>query len=140
VPTRSVLQSLAAAAVHEPNVDFEADVSGMTKAAEATRYAAVTHAVRAATTAAGSCVPGDVLGIIAGEVVEIGTSVAQISTALLARLFDTDAELVTLIRGSQMDDDSMRATREWIAREHPQAEVTSHDGGQDLWPLLIGVE
>jgi uncharacterized protein len=140
VPTRSILQSLAAAAVHEPSLEFDADVSGMTKAAEATRYAAVTHAVRASTTAAGPCVAGDVLGIIAGEVVEIGSSMAQVSTALLARLFDTDAELVTLIRGEQMDAESMRVTREWIAREHPQAEVTSHDGGQKLWPLLIGVE
>jgi len=29
---------------------------------------------------------------------------------------------------------------EWIERTYPLVDVVSHDGGQPLWPLILGVE
>ena len=28
----------------------------------------------------------------------------------------------------------------WLSAEHPMVEVTAYDGGQPLWPVIIGVE
>lgn len=47
----------------------------MGRAAGATRYAGVTIAAKTSTTGAGTCQPGDVLGLVHGDIVEIGDDV-----------------------------------------------------------------
>ena len=48
------------------------DVIAMGRAAGATRYAGVTIAAKTSSTGAGTCHPGDVLGLVHGDIVEIG--------------------------------------------------------------------
>ena len=78
VPTRSPVQGLAAVAVHDPDRRFEDDVIHMAESAASTRWAEVTVAEREALTSAGRCQAGDVLGLIAGEVVAIGSDVVVV--------------------------------------------------------------
>jgi hypothetical protein len=75
IPARSIVQSLAALAVHDPGARFVDDVIAMTRAVVATRYAAVTIASKDALTSAGPCRAGDVLGLAEGDIVEIGSDV-----------------------------------------------------------------
>ena len=140
VPTRSIVQSISAVAVHDPELDFDADVIAMTRTASATRYAGVTTAIREVQTAAGKCVPGDIIGMVSGDIVHIGQDLAEVAQALLSRMLVTDAELVTVIAGEGVGDDVMDSVRSWLEREHPTAEVITHHGGQPSWSLLMGVE
>ena len=140
LPTKSIVQSLAAAAVHEPSADFDEDVVAMTNAAGATRYAAITVATREVLTTAGVGRPGDVMGLIDGDFVEIGEMAADVATAVLERLLSGAGELVTLVRGSDADDELVRRVTGAIRSKHPGVEVTVYEGGQPLWPLIIGVE
>ena len=71
MPTRSPVQGLAAVAVHDAARRFDDDVVAMAEAAAATRFAEVTVAAGGADLGR-ICRPGDVLGLIDGEVVEIG--------------------------------------------------------------------
>jgi dihydroxyacetone kinase-like predicted kinase len=74
IPTRAQVQGLAALAVHEPGRSFDADVVAMTAAAGHTRHGAVTHARQRAMTMAGPCEPGDVLGVVEGDFVAVGST------------------------------------------------------------------
>jgi len=140
VPTRSIVQTLAAVAVHESAARFEDDVVSMTRAAGATRYAGVSIASRAAVTSAGRCAIGDVLGIVESDVVEIGESVDDVAMRVLARLLSTGGELVTIVRGDDADDTMVSAFARTVRRKYPVVEVVVYDGGQPFWPLIIGVE
>jgi len=140
VPTRSIVQTLAAVAVHDASATFDDDVVAMTRAAGDTRYGGVSVAVREAFTSAGVCHVGDVLGIVAGDVVEIGDDVADVAVRLLARLLSTGGELVTLVRGDEVDDAVVDTVRRRVRREQPGVEVQVYDGGQPYWPLIVGVE
>jgi DAK2 domain fusion protein YloV len=140
VPTRSIVQTLAAVAVHDPSASFDDDVVAMTRAAGDTRYAGVSIAVREAFTSAGVCRVGDVIGIVAGDVVEIGDDVEDVAVRLLGRLLSTGGELVTLVRGEEADDAVVEAVRRRIRREQHGVEVQVYDGGQPYWPLIVGVE
>lgn len=140
VPTRSVVQSLAAVAVHDASRNFDDDVVTMTRAAGATRYGAITHAVRAALTTAGECVVGDVLGLIDGDIVELGVSESDVSRAVLARMLAVGGELVTIVSGSQSHERDVDALMNWVQASFPGTDVVHHVGGQPLWPLIIGVE
>lgn len=140
IPTRSIVQSLAAVAVHDPGSRFDDDVVSMTRAAGATRYAAVTIASRAALTTAGPCAVGDVLGLVDGDIVVVGREVAEVAREILDRMLAIGGELVTLVLGADAGDDLRSGLPDWLAQVHPLAEVVVHDGGQPLWPLIMGVE
>ena len=140
IPTRAVVQTLAAVAVHDPGAAFDDDVVAMTRAAGATRYAAVTVASRAALTTVGPCEPGDVLGLVDGDIVAVGGDLDEVARDLLARMLAVGGELVTLVPGADATDALRGEMVEWIERTYPLVDVVSHDGGQPLWPLILGVE
>jgi dihydroxyacetone kinase-like predicted kinase len=139
IPTRSMVQSLAAVAVHEPNALFEDDVIAMTRAASATHYGAITIAAREALTSMGECRAGDVLGLADGDIVHIGSDPYAVAQAVIERMLTTGSELVTLVAG--LDSAGIpEALETWLARTHPGIDMVVYEGGQPLWPLIIGVE
>jgi len=140
IPTKAIVQTLAAAAVHDPRARFEDDVVAMTRAAGATRYAAVTVASREVLTTAGPCRIGDVLGLVDGDISVVGADSGGVVRDLLNAMLTAGGELVTLVFGSDVTPAFAESVTSWLATEHPMVEVTAYDGGQPLWPVIIGVE
>jgi DAK2 domain fusion protein YloV len=140
LPSRAVVQGLAAVAVHDPARRFGDDVVAMSAAAAATRYGAVTRAASDAQTSAGPCRAGDVLGLIDDDVAMIGDDIAEVSRGLLDRLLIGGGELVTLLTGVDAAADLGSALADYLAATRPVVEVVTLDGGQPLFPLLVGVE
>jgi dihydroxyacetone kinase-like predicted kinase len=112
----------------------------MTRAAGATRYAAVTIAVRDALTMAGPCRTGDVLGVVGGEIAHVGGDMVAVCQAMLDELIAADDSLVTLVTGSDARDADIDFLTSWLGRAHPTIELVVQPGGQPLWPFIIGVE
>jgi uncharacterized protein len=139
VPTRCVIQGLAAVAVHDSARPFQDDVIAMVEAAAATRWAEVVIADREALTSVGRCSPGDVLGLIVGEVVEIGNDLGTVARAVLDRLLGSGGELVTVV-ADDAGQSAVHVIREHLERSQPLVEMTVYDGGESNAPLLIGVE
>ncbi len=140
IPTRSIVQSLAAVAVHDPAAVFDDDVVSMGRSSAATRYGAITIAVRRAVTTAGVCEVGDVLGLVSGDIVEIGSSLAETGVAVARRLLDAGGELVTVVAGEQADEELISTVTQACEDSNSDVEVEVVMGGQPLWPLIIGVE
>ena len=140
IPARSIVQSLAALAVHDPGARFDDAVVAMTRAAGATRYGAVTIASKDALTMAGPCRVGDVLGLAEGDIVDIGAEVAAVATTISDRLLGGGGELLTIVRGSDLGDQEAEQLVDALQRRHPGVDVVAIDGGQPLWPVIVGVE
>jgi uncharacterized protein len=140
IPTAAQIQGLAALAVHEPTAEFDSVVVAMSTAAGHARHAGVTVAESPAMTTAGPCQKGDVLGMVEGDFVEIGDSVAEVGWRVISRLLAAGGELLTLVTGADAepeigDELSARARR---AMEGLEVEVLH--GGQRPYLLLIGLE
>ncbi len=140
IPTRSVVQSLAAVAVHEPTQRFDDDVVSMTRAAGATRYAAVTIASRQALTTAGPCEIGDVLGLVDGDIVLVGKDVVTVAREILVGMLAIGGELVTLVTGADATSQLTADLPAWLSDRYPVTDVVVVEGGQPLWPIIMGVE
>jgi len=140
LPSRAVVQGLAAVAVHDPARRFGDDVVAMSAAAAATRYGAVTRATSDAQTMAGRCRAGDILGLLDDDVALIGDDVAGVARGLLDRLLIGGGELVTLVGGVDAAGDLVPGLADYVALTRPVVEVVTYDGGQPLFPLLVGVE
>ena len=140
IPTVAQVQGLAAIAVHEPTADFDSAVVAMSTAAGHTRQGAVTIAESSAMTMAGRCRPGDVLGVVEGDFVVIGTSVVEVGWQVVERLLSAGGELVTLVSGATAEPELVAELTHRTQRGHDGVDVEVLVGGQGRYPLLIGVE
>jgi dihydroxyacetone kinase-like predicted kinase len=134
------VQGLAALAVFDATRSFADDVAAMAEAAGSTRWAEVTKAVREAMTMAGVCRPGDVLGLIEGDVVLIGDDVEAVAQELVDRMLAGGGELVTLISGQDAPQGLAERLSSYVEKSYPAAEAMTYDGGQPHYPILLGVE
>ncbi len=143
VPTFSPVQALAALAVHSPTRRAGDDVVAMAEAAAATRRGEVAVSDREAITWVGRCRPGDLLGMLDGEVVLIEPEPADVG-ALACRLVDrmlaSGGELVTVLVGRAAPDGVERVLEDHLRVAHPEVELAAYRGGQRDALLVVGVE
>ena len=140
IPTLAQVQGLAAMAVHEPSADFDSVVVAMSSAAGHARHGAVTFAETSAMTMAGPCQPGDVLGAVQGDVVVIGTSMAEVAWQVVERLLAAGGELLTLVHGLGAPEDLLPSLTARVREWSSTIDVEVVDGRQPRYPLLLGVE
>ena len=140
VRARTAVQGLAALAVFEPQAPPSANVLAMQSASSATRHGAVTVANRAALTSAGPCEPGDVLGVVDGDIVVVGADEAEVGREVVRRLLASGGELVTIVVGADARDGLGQALAAEAAAAHRGVEVSQIDGGQPVYSVLVGVE
>lgn len=134
------MQGLAALAVHDPLRRFDDDVIAMTRAAGATRFGHLEIAAGEGFTSVGICQAGDVLGLIEGDVAVIGTDLAEVAQLVLDRMLSGGGELVTLIPGSTAPPGLAAVLEAHLRELRPDVELVGYEGGQERYPLLIGVE
>jgi uncharacterized protein len=139
IPTSAQVQGLAALAVHEPGRTFEEDLLHMTSAARHTRSGAVTVAARQAMTTGGPCEPGDILGAVEGDFVLVGDDLFGVAVEVLERLLGGGGELVTVVAGAGGEELAQRCAAH-VASTHPTVDAVVYDGGQERYPVLLGVE
>jgi DAK2 domain fusion protein YloV len=140
MPTTSVLQGLAALAVHDPQRRSGDDVVAMAEAAAGTRTAALTVAEEEALTWVGRCEAGDVLGVVDGEIVLIAPDLAVGALWLAHRMLVGGGELVTVLLGAGVPDGLADGLVADLHRTHPEVDVIVHRGGPAVHPLELGVE
>jgi hypothetical protein len=140
IPTRAQVQGLAAVAVHDPDRSFDDDVVQLSAAAGQTRHGAVTIAVKDAWTMAGRCHTGDALGVVDGDFALITDSLEQAAYGVVDRLLGGGGELLTIVTGRDADPALAAGVERHVRRQRKDVDVVVYDGGQDRYPLLIGVE
>ncbi|GAA1922262.1 DAK2 domain-containing protein [Streptantibioticus ferralitis] len=140
IPTRSVVQGIAALAVHQPSRRFDEDVVAMTAAAGATRYAELAVAEHESWTMAGVCQAGDTLGLIDGDVAVIGGDPVHTAVTVLDRMLAAGGEMVTFVLGEDAPHDLADRLRAHVHDRHLAVDTVVYTGGQGSRLLLIGVE
>ncbi len=140
IPTRAQVQGLAAIAVHDPERSFDDAVVQLSAAAGQTRHGAVTIAVKDAWTMAGTCRIGDALGVVDGDFALITDDLETAATGVVDRLLGGGGELMTVVRGAEATEELVDALVRHVRRNRRDVDVVVYDGGQERYPLLIGVE
>ncbi len=69
-----------------------------------------------------------------------GKTIGETALKLLKDLVDKDSEIVSLISGEDFAENEAAAIASEIEKAYPDLEVHVYDGGQPLYPLIMGVE
>lgn len=145
IPTGSMVQGLAALAVHETDRQAVDDGYTMARAAGAARHGSVRIATESALTWAGRCRPGDGLGIAGDEVLIVAADAVGAAIGLLDLLLASGGDLVTVLLGAGIDTDGDAGNvadtlEEHMHDHHPGTELVTYRTGHHGDALLIGVE
>ncbi len=140
VATGSIVEGFAALLAYDPAAGADTNAAAMAESAARVVPAEVTQAVRDSTTDAGEVREGDYIGISRDGVVAVADNVVVCTRLLLSRLLEDSHELVTLIEGEGARVADTRRIEEWLSEEHPAVALEVHQGGQPLYPYLLGIE
>ncbi|WP_156749956.1 DAK2 domain-containing protein [Mycobacterium sp. E2479] len=145
IPTGSMVQGLAALAVHETDRQAVDDGYTMARAAGAARHGSVRIATESALTWAGRCHTGDGLGIAGDEVLIVAADVIGAAIGLLDLLLASGGDLVTVLLGAAVEGDADAGALSDILEghmhdHHPGTELVTYRTGHHGDALLIGVE
>jgi DAK2 domain fusion protein YloV len=140
VPAGSMVQGLAALAVHDAERQAVDDGYTMARAAAGARHGSVRVATEEALTWAGTCKPGDGLAIAGDEVLIVGDDITAAAAGLIDLFLAAGGELVTVLTGAGIDGGVGEALQEHAHRHHPGTELVTYRTDHRGDALLIGVE
>ena len=135
-----MVEALAALVVYDPDAALAANVAAMQDAVSRVKAGEVTQAVRDSVAECGPIAAGDWIAITREGICVATDSAADAAIAMLDVLVDDDVELVTLVVGAEADPADTARISTHLDRAHPGVEVEVHEGGQPLYPYLVGAE
>lgn len=142
IPTTTMVQGISAALAFSEDVSADDNAAQMEDAMNEVLSGSVTYAVRASKVNGSSIAQGDIIGLLDGDIAEVGSGVDEVTLKLLGRMMDKkkgDA-VVTIFFGEGMDEANAKAIVDQAEAEYPRGEFTAQYGGQPLYYYLISVE
>jgi uncharacterized protein len=140
VATHTVPEALAALVEYDPNAALDENTGAMQVVVDRVRTGEVTQAVRDAAVDGASVREGDWIALSREGLVASTGSPGDAGCKLLEKLVDDDSEIITVLVGADAPANETDRIREHIEFNFPHVEVEFHDGGQPLYPYLVGVE
>ncbi len=140
VPSNSIPSGLAAMVAFDPAQDAVGNARLMQDAIVDVRYAEVTHAVRDSELDGLEVKKGQAMAIVDGRLVAAADAVEGAFTGVLEEFARGGAEYVTVLTALNGSGTTRERLEELAARAAPDAEVSFHEGGQPLYPILASAE
>jgi dihydroxyacetone kinase-like predicted kinase len=140
VPSRSIPSGLAAMIAFDPEQDAVGNARIMQDAIVDVRYAEVTHAVRDSELDGLEVKKGQAMAIVDGRLVAATDALEEAFAGMLEEFARGDAEYVTVLTALNGSGTTREVLQDLAARVAPDAEVSFHEGGQPLYPILASAE
>lgn len=140
LPATSMVQALAALAVHDFSRHADDDAYAMAEAVSATRSGEIVTAATTMMTVAGLVHPGEFMAYINEDVRVVQADLAEAACALADLLLSSGGELVTALTGLELPEQVVSTLERHLRTSHPGVEFISHEGGQTNSLIQIGIE
>lgn len=140
IPSKSVPQGITAMVNYMPESEPAEAAQVMTESLATVSTGQVTYAVRDTHMGAFDIKANDILALLDGEICQVGQDLTETTTALLDKMTEKAADMISIYYGEDASEDEAQALAEHIRQEHPEAEVEVYNGGQPLYYYIISVE
>ncbi len=119
--------------------DIEDQIQDVEGAIEDVLSIEVTYAVRHATLNGKTVEKGEFMAISEGQLTAVSTNAVDTAIDSL-KCVDDDKEIVTVFYGKDLKESERERFEELFEENFPDFSLTTYDGGQDVYSLLISVE
>jgi hypothetical protein len=120
--------------------DPEEVVEEMGEIAASLRAAEVTRSVRNARIGDREVPEGAYMGFLSGELIAVEETARGSALVLARKMVGEGADLLTLLKGEDLEEEDLEAVLEGIELLDEDLEVEVRDGGQPLYPLQMVAE
>ncbi|MGF1472014.1 MAG: DAK2 domain-containing protein [Rubrobacteraceae bacterium] len=140
IPTTSIAGGLAAMVGFDAAGEPEAVVEEMEDIVASLRSAEVTRAVRDARVDGRTVPEGAYIGLLDGKLHAVEHSVEEASLELVEHLVEDGADVLTLLCGADLPEESARRIEEAARRLDDGLEIEVHWGDQPMYPVQMVAE
>jgi uncharacterized protein len=140
VATTSIAGGLAVMLGFDPEGWAERVAQEMSEISESLLCAEVTQAVREARIEGRNVPEGSYIGLLNGKLLAVNGSIEEAALMLAEKMLEEGADMVTLLRGSGLNEEVTRKIMAGIKLLDDKVEVEIKDGGQPLYPLQMVAE
>ena len=141
IPTKTMMQGMAAAMAYAPENTPEVNRKRMEKAAANVVSGAVTYAVRDTSCNGLTIAKGDIIGLKDNAITSVGKTVEDATLSLIEKMLEGREEaMVTLYFGEGVTEEQANELSERIMAKLPDTEIIAIPGGQPLYYYYISVE
>lgn len=140
IPSRSIVQGIAAMIAYDEEASFEDNKENMTSALDEITSASVTFAARDCILDELEIKEKDVMGLIEGKINLIGNNPEKVCKEIIGRLVDDDTSSISVYRGEDVTEETADKLAEELEKIYPDLDVNVYYGGQPLYYYYISAE
>ena len=140
IESKNIAQGISAMFAFNPEAEVSENMEAMTQAIGMVKCGQVTYAVRDTTVDAMEITKGDILGIIDGQIKNIGASPYQVCCNLIEAMADDDSSVITVLCGQDVDEADRDKMEAYLTENYKGKDHTVLDGGQPLYYYIAAVE
>ncbi|NPV27732.1 MAG: DAK2 domain-containing protein [Firmicutes bacterium] len=140
VPTKSILQGIAALIAFDPEAELDDNYRMMLDSIKQIKSGEITYAVRDCQIGDLVINTGDILGMVDGEIAVVDGDVSEAARTLISKMVDESSEMITIYYGQNVLLEDAQELKRTVQADFPDCEVELHYGGQPLYYYLISAE
>ena len=138
VPTKDVLQGIAALTAFDPDCDVETNKVNMTDILDEMTSVEITHAVKDAEADGFEVKTGDIIAL-SGNIIARGNDVDDVVLDVLKKYSPDDICVVDLYYGASVTEDAAASLTEKVEELLPDCDVRCINGGQPHYDYFISI-
>lgn len=140
VSTKTIPQGITCITEFNENETIDINVDNMMCSIKKVSTGAITYAVRDTEIDGKSISSGDVLGLIEGDIKEIGSDIYVMCEELIKKLVNENSELISIYYGEDCDKTAVKELLSRLEDNYSELDIQCIDGKQPLYYFIISVE
>ena len=141
IPTKTIPQGMSAMLAFDPTADIGSNQIAMNAAAEHVGTGQITFAARDSDYDGYKIKKGEILALDGGKLSFVEKDAVRAAVKLTHRLLKKDTSFVTVIYGSDVDEQTAQSVEAGIRQKlPPNVEISTIYGGQPVYYYIISVE
>lgn len=141
IPTLNIPQGISAIISYTPELTPEENEKTMIEEMGAVSTGQITYAVRDTEIDGMTIHENDIMGIGDKGMLAVGTDIQDTTIQMIEKMMeDTDAELISIYYGADVEKDAAEALCEKVSEAHPDCDVELQFGGQPVYYYVVSAE
>lgn len=140
IATKTIPQGVTAVTMFNPDTDLECNIESMEEAINSVSSGSITYAVRDTEIDSKNIKEGNILGLIEGEIQEVGEDIFVVCGNIISNMVNEDSELITVFYGKDCEEEKVEKFISSLEEKYPNLDIQSYNGQQPLYYFIVSVE
>ncbi len=139
IPTTNIPQGFAAALAFNPELSVDENKTNMIHSLDTVTVGQVTYAVRDTNLYGFDLKVGDIMGLDAKKILNVGKDISLVTLELIDKL-RTYEGVITLYYGKDVKEEDAKSLQNILIDRYPDCDVEIHYGGQPIYYYFVALE